>query len=94
MMNSQEVNTSIGCGVTECKYNRAGDYCTLRKIHVGNVCDCNAENVPAATVTKRDKFSFCNGYPLFPKKRIFFLFIRLRFIKKGSIIKSKRTCFI
>ena len=33
-----DVNTAIGCGVTECKYNRAGDYCTLRKIHVGNSC--------------------------------------------------------
>ena len=41
MMNEKmgnEVNTSIGCGVTECKYNCAGDYCTLRKIHVGNTC--------------------------------------------------------
>ena len=40
MMNEKnhEVNTSIGCGVTECKYNRSGDYCTLRKIHVGNCC--------------------------------------------------------
>ena len=46
MMNEhcQEVKTSIGCGVTECKYNRAGDYCTLRKIHVGNVCSCDAES--------------------------------------------------
>ena len=35
---NQDVNTSIGCGVTECKYNRAGDFCTLRKIHVGNTC--------------------------------------------------------
>ena len=45
MMNEygQEVNTSIGCGVTECKYNRAGDYCTLRKIHVGNTCNSAAE---------------------------------------------------
>ena len=47
MMNEHngEVNTSIGCGVTECKYNRSGDYCTLRKIHVGNAssgeqCTC------------------------------------------------------
>ena len=40
MMNErQEVNNAIGCGVTECKYNREGDYCTLRKIHVGNTCD-------------------------------------------------------
>lgn len=40
MMNEKncEVNTAIGCGVTECKYNRSGDYCTLRKIHVGNAC--------------------------------------------------------
>lgn len=40
MMNDEklEVNNSIGCGVTECKYNRSGDYCTLRKIHVGNAC--------------------------------------------------------
>ena len=46
MMNKQngEVNTAIGCGVTECKYNRAGDYCTLRKIHVGNTCNCDAES--------------------------------------------------
>lgn len=46
MMNkqNQEVNTSIGCGVTDCKYNRSGDYCTLRKIHVGNTCNCDAES--------------------------------------------------
>ena len=47
MMNNQnghEVNMAIGCGVTECKYNRAGDYCTLRKIHVGNTCSCDAES--------------------------------------------------
>lgn len=44
MMNEKEVNTSIGCGVTECKYNRSGDYCTLRKIHVGNTCSCDAES--------------------------------------------------
>ncbi len=41
---NQEVNTAIGCGVTECKYNRMGDYCTLRKIHVGNTCNCDAES--------------------------------------------------
>ncbi len=40
MMNErQDVNSAIGCGVTECKYNSCGDYCTLRKIHVGNTCD-------------------------------------------------------
>ena len=45
MMNeTREVNTSIGCGVTDCKYNRSGDYCTLRKIHVGNTCNCDAES--------------------------------------------------
>lgn len=42
-MQEREVNMSIGCGVTECKFNRAGDYCTLSKIHVGNTCDCDAE---------------------------------------------------
>ena len=42
--NGHEINNAIGCGVTECKYNRSGDYCTLRKIHVGNTCDCNAEH--------------------------------------------------
>ena len=44
-MNNQMngVNTCISCGVTECKYNRSGDYCTLSKIHVGNTCDCDAE---------------------------------------------------
>lgn len=40
MMN--EVNKSIGCGVTECKYNRSGDYCTLSKIHVGNTCSTDS----------------------------------------------------
>ncbi len=40
--NKQEVNTCIGCCVTECKYNRSGDYCTLRKIHVGNTCSHDA----------------------------------------------------
>ena len=47
MMNKQtchDVNTAIGCDVTECKYNCAGDFCTLRKIHVGNNCSCNAES--------------------------------------------------
>ena len=46
MMNEQtrEVNTSIGCGVVDCKYNRSGDYCTLRKSHVGNTCSCDAES--------------------------------------------------
>ena len=45
MMNENgcEVNKSIGCGVTECKYNREGKHCTLAKIHVGNTCDCDAE---------------------------------------------------
>ena len=33
------VNTAVGCDVTGCKYNRAGDYCTLAKIHVGKACD-------------------------------------------------------
>ncbi len=42
MENRQEVNTCIGCGVTECKYNRAGDYCTLKKIHVGTTCNTDA----------------------------------------------------
>ena len=44
MMNemNKEVHTSIGCGVTDCKYTRAGDYCTLRKIHVGNTCNKEA----------------------------------------------------
>lgn len=37
--NMQGVNTAVGCNVTGCKYNRAGDYCTLAKIHVGNACD-------------------------------------------------------
>ena len=40
--NKMDVKTSIGCNVTECKYNRAGDYCTLSKIHVG--CDCNCDS--------------------------------------------------
>ena len=35
---NKEVNTSIGCNVTECKFNRC-DYCTLAKIHVGNACN-------------------------------------------------------
>lgn len=35
---TNEVNTAIGCGVTNCKYNCRGDYCTLSKIHVGNTC--------------------------------------------------------
>ncbi len=46
MMNemNKEVNTAIGCGVTDCKYNRAGNYCTLRKIHDDNNCSCDAES--------------------------------------------------
>ena len=45
MMNEmeREVNVSIGCGVTGCKYNRAGDYRTLKKIHVGNTANCDAD---------------------------------------------------
>ena len=42
--NEREVNASIGCGVTDCKYNRGGDFCTLRKIHVGNTCNCDADS--------------------------------------------------
>ena len=38
--NNNNVNTSIGCGVTECKFNCKGDYCTLSKIHVCNTCSC------------------------------------------------------
>ncbi len=37
------VNTAIGCGVKECKYN-ASEYCSLEKIHVGNTCSCDAES--------------------------------------------------
>ncbi len=37
--NMQGVNTAVGCNVTGCKYNRAGDYCTLARIHVGKACD-------------------------------------------------------
>ncbi len=36
---NKEVNTCIGCNVTECKFNRSGDYCTLARIHVGNACN-------------------------------------------------------
>ena len=43
MMQEKEANMSIGCAVTECKYNRSGDYCTLSRIHVGNTCDCDAD---------------------------------------------------
>jgi hypothetical protein len=43
MMNEKEINTCIGCGVTECKYNCSGDYCTLSKIHVGSTCSCEEE---------------------------------------------------
>ncbi len=43
MKNCMDVNKSVGCNVTECKFNCSGDYCTLHKIHVGNTCDCNAE---------------------------------------------------
>ena len=47
MMNEQtgkDINTSIGCGVSGCKFNRGGDYCTLSKIHVGNTCSCDADS--------------------------------------------------
>lgn len=37
------VNTAIGCGVKECKYN-ASEYCSLTKIHVGNTCSCDTES--------------------------------------------------
>ncbi len=43
MENGREVNTAIGCGVVGCKYNRAGDFCTLSKIHIGNTCNCDAD---------------------------------------------------
>lgn len=42
MMNeNKEINSSIGCDVTECKYNCQGDFCTLRKIHVGTTMNCD-----------------------------------------------------
>jgi hypothetical protein len=45
MMNEKkEVNSSIGCNVTECKYNNQGDFCTLRKIHVGGAAYCTDKN--------------------------------------------------
>jgi len=44
MMNDKEVNVGVGCNVTECKFNRAGDYCTLSRIHIGNTCSCDAES--------------------------------------------------
>ncbi|MDD6995220.1 MAG: DUF1540 domain-containing protein [Candidatus Borkfalkiaceae bacterium] len=44
MEEENNVNTCIGCGVTECKYNHTGSYCTLPEIHVGNTCSCDAES--------------------------------------------------
>ena len=44
MMEEKSVNKSISCNVTECKYNRSGDYCTLSQIHVGNTCSCDSES--------------------------------------------------
>ena len=44
MEEEKNVNTCIGCGVTECKYNHTGSYCTLPEIHVGNTCSCDAES--------------------------------------------------
>lgn len=44
MMNeNKEINSSIGCGVTECRFNHSGSFCTLTKIHVGNTCSCDTE---------------------------------------------------
>lgn len=43
-MEEKNVNTCIGCGVTECKYNHTGDYCTLPEIHVGNTCSCEEDS--------------------------------------------------
>ena len=63
MMNEKgcEINTSIGCGVTECKYNRAGDYCTLRKIHVGNTGNSARDHLHL-TIIAPDGY-YVNPYP-------------------------------
>ena len=39
----QGVNVAIGCGVNECKFNKAGEYCSLEKIRVGTNCSCDTE---------------------------------------------------
>ncbi len=39
---NNDVNSSIGCNVTECKYNCSGKNCTLSHIHVG--CSCSKES--------------------------------------------------
>lgn len=53
--NNNNVNTSIGCGVTECKFNCKGDYCTLSKIHVGNTCSCEEAKCTCATASSANK---------------------------------------
>ena len=53
--NNNNVNTSIGCGVTECKFNCKGDYCTLSKIHVGNTAPAKKRSAPAATASSANK---------------------------------------
>ena len=42
MTENRNVNLAIGCGVTDCKYNRT-QYCSLEKIHVGNTPSCDTE---------------------------------------------------
>ena len=34
------INSSIGCEVSACKYNCDGKNCTLDDIRVGNNCNC------------------------------------------------------
>ena len=61
-MEEKNVNTCIGCGVTECKYNHTGDYCTLPEIHVGNTVPAKRTAVPAAIRSAENKPVF-TAYP-------------------------------
>jgi hypothetical protein len=38
-MEQEKINSSIGCGVNECKFNVNGCNCSLSHIHVGNAHD-------------------------------------------------------
>ena len=42
-MIERTVNKGVGCNGTGCRYNYDGKNCTLSTIHVGNTCDCDAE---------------------------------------------------
>lgn len=57
MMNEKEINTCIGCGVTECKYNCSGDllHCFRRSMWATPV-PAKRKSAPAAIASNASNF--------------------------------------